>query len=111
VFVGNGSPAYARHFCELMDLHGVDVLCDEELASYRLAGLRRGWWTLLRPSAIASRLRMGALTTNIRGDLLQQGGVLVVRPDGAIAFRHVSRMLGDNAHAADVLAALSRAPA
>ena len=106
VIVGNGTPAHARRFCELMSLDGVNVLCDEELASYKLAGLRRGWWTLLSPSAIAARLRLGGLHTSIRGDVLQQGGVMVIRPSGEIAFRHVSRAIGDNARAVDVLAAL-----
>jgi hypothetical protein len=110
--IGNGSVDQARRFSELLDLRGTQVFSDEALVSYRLAGLRRGWWTVLRPAALTNQLRhrlRGERNKGIRGDLLQQGGTLVITPSGEVRFRHVSRAWGDNATVDDVLAALSSA--
>jgi hypothetical protein len=108
--IGNGSVEQARRFSELMNLGRMKVFSDEALTSYRLAGLRRGWWTLLRPAALVEHLRYrlrGERNKGLRGDLLQQGGTLVVARSGEVHFRHVSRAWGDNAAVTDILAALS----
>ena len=109
VIVGNGNVEQARRFRELMDLQAVPVLSDEALASYRIAGLQRGWWSFLRPSALANWLRLrDGHQRGIRGDVMQQGGTMVIAPSGAVAYKHVSRTWGDNSPARDVLAALER---
>jgi hypothetical protein len=107
--VGNGTVAEAHRFRELMDLDAVRVFSDEALVSYRLAGLRRGWWYMLRPSALWKHLRLrlrGERNKGLRGDLIQQGGTFVIAPSGDLLYRHISRAWGDHATAADVLAAL-----
>lgn len=42
----------------------------------------------------------------IQGDAFQNGGVLVVRPGGEVAYRYISEVSGDHPPVADVLAAI-----
>jgi hypothetical protein len=108
VIVGNGSPAQALAF---RDAHSLDVpvLADPSLQSYRLAGFKRGLTTLVSPRSLwnyARTLARGYRQSETQGDALQQGGVLVVRPGGELAFRFVSRASGDHAPPARIVAAV-----
>jgi NAD(P)-dependent dehydrogenase (short-subunit alcohol dehydrogenase family) len=109
VIVGNGSPAFAQAFREDMALDA-PLLVDPELRAYRAAGLRRGRVELLSPRlplhAIRA-LRAGARQGAIQGDPWQLGGVFVIRPDGALVYRHVSREAGDHPPVREVIAALA----
>jgi NAD(P)-dependent dehydrogenase (short-subunit alcohol dehydrogenase family) len=109
VIVGNGAPAFARAFREDYALEG-PLLVDPELRAYRAAGLRRGRVEILSPRLPLNALRAlrsGARQGAVQGDPWQLGGVFVIRPGGALAFRHVSREAGDHPPVGDVLAALS----
>lgn len=108
VVVGNGAPEFARAFREDLGLAG-PLLVDPELRAYRAAGLRRG-----RVEALSPRLpwhalrawRSGARQTSVQGDPWQLGGVFVIRPDGALLFRHRSAEAGDHPPPEAILAAL-----
>ena len=106
--VGNGAASFAGAFREDFALTG-PLLVDPELRAYRAAGLRRGRVELLSPRlpfhAIRA-LRTGARQMGVQGDPWQLGGMFVIRPGGALAFRHVSREAGDHPAVSDVLAAL-----
>jgi dehydrogenase/reductase SDR family member 12 len=108
VVVGNGAPHFAAAFREDFALEG-PLLVDPELRAYRAAGLRRGRVEVLSPRLPRNALRAlrtGARQVGVQGDPWQLGGVFVLRPDGALTFRHASREAGDHPPIAAVLAAL-----
>jgi NAD(P)-dependent dehydrogenase (short-subunit alcohol dehydrogenase family)/peroxiredoxin len=109
VIVGNGSASFAKAFREDYALAG-PLLVDPELRAYRAAGLRRGRVEILSPRLLPHALRAlrsGARQGAVQGDAWQLGGVFVIRPDGRLLFRHVSREAGDHPAVDDVLEALA----
>ena len=109
VMVGNGSRHFARAF---RDEQGITtpVYVDTERRAYEALGMKRGVLAALGSVAAvrhaARAWRAGFRQGPVRGDPWQLGGVLVVRPGGAIAYRHLSGEAGDHPAVADVLAAL-----
>ena len=106
--VGNGGPSFAAAFYEDQRLDG-PLLVDPELRAYRAAGLRRGRVELLSPRLASNALRAwraGYRQAGVQGDPWQLGGVFVIRPGGALAYRHASREAGDHAPIDAILAAL-----
>ncbi len=108
VIVGNGATFFAAAFREDYDLD-CPLLVDPELRAYRAAGLRRGRVEVLSPRLPLNALR--ALSAGYRqgethGDTWQLGGVFVIRPDGGLLYRYVSRVAGDHPPVAEILAAL-----
>ena len=112
VIVGTGSSVFAKAFRKDLGISEVDVYIDSNRRSYDLAGFRRGISGLLHPRAIWNYLRAffaGYKYKGMQGDALQQGGVLVVAPDGTIVFRFASRVSGDHPEVESVLAAVREA--
>ena len=108
VLVGNGTVEHLRWFLE-DQAPDFPVYTDPTLAVYRRAGMRRDAGAMLHPGSVRATLRArraGFTQPGVKGDPWQQGGVLVIRPDGSIAFRHVSRHLGDHPAPEPILAAL-----
>jgi peroxiredoxin len=95
--VGSGGPSFARGFRERLELE-VPILSDEKLQAYSALGMHRGVGTLLHPGVIAA----GATAIfkyrqrKTMGDATQQGGVLLVKPDGTVAWSFLSRYAGDH---------------
>ena len=96
-YVSTGSVRAAQSFKRKMRLTGA-VWVDPERELYQAFGFRRSVWALLRPTtwwnglrALIRGFRQGAT----RGDPWQNGGVLVARPDGTIAFLFKSKGPGD----------------
>jgi NAD(P)-dependent dehydrogenase (short-subunit alcohol dehydrogenase family) len=109
VIVGNGASSFAKAFREDFELDG-PLLVDPELRSYRAAGLRRGRVEALSPRLPCNAVRAlrGGLSQGaVEGDLWQLGGVFVIRRDGELAYRYVSREAGDHPPIDDILEALS----
>ena len=112
VVIGSGAPHFVAGFRELLDLPPeIVVLCDPELASYRLLGFRRGAGSTLGYRAVKHGLR--ALRAGFRqgktmGDAYQQGGVLVVLPGGQIAYHYASEVAGDHPPPQAIVGALRR---
>ncbi|MCA9675840.1 MAG: AhpC/TSA family protein [Myxococcales bacterium] len=107
--IGNGAPTFIAGFRDTTGYPG-PLYTDPSLEVYRAASLRRGLGTVLRPSVVRSALRArsaGFRQGATQGDALQQGGVLVIAPGGALRFRHVSRAAGDHPPVDDVVAALA----
>jgi peroxiredoxin len=115
VLVGNGEPAAIDGFVERHGLadRPVDVLTDPTLAAFHAAGLVRSAWATFGPRAVVDYVRaMGAgfVPRKTAGDLLQQGGALVVAAGGRIVLHHVATHLADHTDASDLVdAALSLA--
>ncbi len=97
--IGSGAPNFARGFQERMNVPELSIYSDEKLASYAAAGMERSWLSIVDPRAIWKGI--GSLKRHpqkrVMGDASQQGGVVIVKPDGTIAWRQVSRYAGDHA--------------
>jgi hypothetical protein len=109
VIVGSGSPAAAGAFARETGLDGVRIFTDEKRRSFELAGFRRGLGTLISLRAIRNYFKAfcsGHRGGRKEGDALQQGGALVIAPDGTLLYRHASRASGDHPDVRDLLAAL-----
>lgn len=104
--IGNGTPNFIAGFREQTKYDG-PLYTDPSLAVYRAAQLKRGVRRTLDPRAIGktvSAFMQGHRQGRTQGDPWQQGGVLVVAPDGQVKWHHASERPGDNATAADILA-------
>lgn len=104
--VGTGGRAYAAAFKAEQDVW-FPLLVDPRLASFRVAGARRG---TIAQFAGLSTLRAGfrALRRrNLQGRTgrhpLMLGATHVIRPDGAVPFAWVNDDYGDSAPVQDVL--------
>ena len=109
--VGNGAPTFIAGFRDETGYAG-PIYTDPSLATYRAAGLSRGLRSLVNVGAAVRGV--GALARGYRqgrtqGDQLQQGGALVIAPDGSVRWRQVSRGPGDNADPADIVQVVARA--
>jgi AhpC/TSA antioxidant enzyme len=112
--IGNGWPAMAKSWAEHVGFPpSVAVLTDPARAAYDLAGLKRSvMLTLFNPLSIARFVRAsirGFRQGRTAGDLWQQGGALVIRPDGKVTYRSVSLGPGDHPRPAALVEALKRA--
>jgi hypothetical protein len=104
--IGSGGPSFAKGFSERMG-GDIPILCDQERVTYQALEMNRGACTFLHPGVLVR----GATAVfryrqrRIMGDNTQQGGTIVVRPDGSMPFKFISRYAGDRARARDVVAA------
>ncbi|MBX3161521.1 MAG: AhpC/TSA family protein [Deltaproteobacteria bacterium] len=106
--IGSGTPSFIAGFREETGWTG-PIYSDASLAAYRAAELKRSVARTLDPRSLGKALaflRDGHRQGRTQGDNWQQGGVLVVRPGGAVAWHHASDRPGDNATGAQILAAL-----
>jgi peroxiredoxin len=110
VLIGQATPRHAAHFRRRQ---GIDlpVLADEKRASYKAAGAKIATLDeLLGPKVVAKGL-VGALRSRqpqgrTIGHPAQLGGAMIIRPDGSVAWSHMSEDASDNASPAEILAAL-----
>lgn len=107
--VGTGSPSEAKAIQKELQIPDVRIFSDPKGMAYERAGLRRGILPLLRPRAVGNYLRAffsGYVPRKVQGDSLQQGGVLVVRPGGTVAYAFRSRVAGDAPPLGEILGVL-----
>jgi AhpC/TSA antioxidant enzyme len=110
-FVGNGTPRAAAWFQKKFAADST-VLTDPELGTYKAIGARSGLLSTLGPSAWGAGLRAfrsGARQSTTKGHPYQQGGLVVMAPGNRVLYQHISKVAGDHAPVADVLAALEKA--
>jgi hypothetical protein len=108
VIIGNGAPSFIAGFREHTKYDG-PIYTDPSLAVYRAAELERGIAKTFDPRALAPTIgafMRGQRQGRMQGDAWQQGGVLVVAPDGRVRWHHASKRPGDNATVAEIVAAL-----
>lgn len=110
--IGNGSAKQAKAFHEEQEM-AFPLLTDPSLRTYRAAGMKSG---LARTFGISSALRGlsalrgGFLQGRTKGAALQQGGALVIAPDGTELFRFVSEEAGQHPDPQDLVDALGTSP-
>jgi hypothetical protein len=109
VVIGSGAPQFARGFKEHMQLD-VPVFSDEKRATFAAASLRRGMGHMLNPAQLRRVPEaMRYFTLRLEGDATQQGGALLVCPDGTVPFKFANRWPGDHADPNTVVAAALKA--
>ncbi len=109
--IGSGAAHYVEAFQEETGL-AARILSDPDLKTYQAAGLRRGVAKTFSLSSLIGGLRAyasGHRQTGLQGDPWQQGGALVVAPDGPVLLHHVSESLGDHV-AGEILLAVVGEP-
>ncbi len=107
-FIGNGNAFFARGFRDEFSVP-VPIYVDEERVSYKALGLKRNLGSTLNLQILrnARRARAAGFSQKaVEGDAWQQGGVMIVRPDGEVAYSYVSGAAGDHPPVDEVVAAL-----
>jgi len=105
--VGSGAPNFAAGFAKRMG-GDIPIYSDQNRVTYQALEMHRGACTLLDPRVLLT----GATAIfkyrqrRTMGDNTQQGGTIVVRPDGSMPFKFLSRYAGEHARHKDILAAL-----
>ena len=110
VLIGQATPRHAAQFRRRQGIQ-LPVLADEQRVSYRAAGAKiANLSELFGPRSVSKGLLAGARSRKIQtrtvGDAAQLGGSLVIRPDGQVAWSHMSANAGDNASPEEILAAV-----
>jgi hypothetical protein len=109
VVVGNGAPHFIKGFREETSYEG-KLFTDPSLESYKLAGLKRGFFRVINPVALVYAVRgyaRGARQTRMKGDAHQLGGVLIIDVESRILFQHTENIAGDLVDKVKLLAALA----
>ena len=110
VLIGQATPRHAAQFRRRQGIQ-LPVLADERRVSYRAAGAKiANLSELFGPRSVSKGLLAGARSRKIQtrtvGNAAQLGGSLVIRPDGQVAWSHMSANAGDNASPEEILAAV-----
>jgi prostamide/prostaglandin F2alpha synthase len=115
VLIGQATPRHAAHFRRRLEID-LPVLADESRESYKLAGAKIATTDELVGPAVMAKGIGRALASGGRirqgrtiGHNAQLGGAMVVKPDGSVAWSHMSENASDNASPSDILAAARKA--
>ena len=110
VLIGQLTPRHAAHFRRRQGIE-LPVLADENRASYKAAGAKIATMNeLLGPNVVAKGLmttvQTGRFQTRTLGHPAQLGGAMVIKPDGGVAWSHMSQDASDNAPPEEILEAV-----
>src|SRR6266850_7150016 len=95
--IGSGAPHFARGFKEQMQID-VPIYSDQTLAAYQATSMRRGLRYLFHPGQLSKWMKSWRyFRLQLKGDATQQGGVVIVLPDGSVPYRFHNRFPGDHA--------------
>jgi peroxiredoxin len=108
--IGQGTPRHAEHFVEEYGLDGMRVLVDPDRKTYDAAGAKIATVDeLWHPRIVARAAKITATQRLVQGRTdghgAQLGGVLVVAPDGRIAWARMADDASDNPPTSEVLEA------
>ena len=109
IAIGNGHARWARDFIEEQSVT-FPVFVDPGLRSYEHFGMKRGLGevTTVKSLMHAGRaLSRGHRQSGIRGDAVQNGGVVVLDGGGDVIYKHVEQETGDLADLDAVIAAIT----
>jgi prostamide/prostaglandin F2alpha synthase len=115
VLIGQATPRHAAHFRRRQGVE-LPVLADEKRESYRAAGAKVATTAeLLGPKSVGRGLvkTVGSGGKIHQGKVVghpaQLGGAMIVTPDGALPWSHMSEDASDNAPPEEILAAAHEA--
>lgn len=108
--IGQATPRQAAHFRRTRKIE-LPILADEKRASYKAAGAKMATFNeLLGPRVVAKGIvtsaRTGAVQGRTIGHPAQLGGSMVIKPDGTVAWTHMSQDASDNAGVEEIVAAV-----
>lgn len=110
--IGQATPRHATHFRRKLEID-LPVLADEDRDSYKAAGAKVATLTeLLGPASVgrgALKTLKGQRQGRVIGHPAQLGGVFVVRPDGEVAWSHMSDDPSDLPSTDELVAAVRKA--
>ena len=109
IVIGNGAPHFIAGFREVTGYRG-PLYTDPSLAVFEAAQLKRGVMKTLNVLSALPTIRAfarGSKQGSVEGDPWQQGGVLVIAPDGEIKWHFASARPGDNPSVARIVGALA----
>ena len=97
--IGMGTPKHAAHFRREYDV-GFTLLVDPDRRAYEAAGTKRATVSELFGPRVLARGARATVSERVfqgrrQGDVAQLGGVLVIAPDGAVVYAHMSESAGD----------------
>ena len=109
--IGQGKPRNAAHFRRRQEID-LPVLADEDCASYRAAGTRRGNLVdLVGPKpvvkGIVTAVTRGQMQGRPVGDIARLGGAMIVRVGGDIAWARMAEDAADNVSAEELARAVA----
>ena len=87
------------------------IFSDPRREAYEAAGLKHGIFKTLNPTSMRRGMKArseGFRQRKTMGDPFQQGGVLVVAPNGQVIYSYASNEAGDHPPIADVLGSLRK---
>ncbi len=110
--VGQATPKHAAHFKRRF-APSLQIFADEKRETYPLVGaVRAGAAQLMNPASVLKGIGRSAKNRTVQGrpigDVQQLGGTVIVMPDGAIPWSHMSRDASDNASIKEILEALTK---
>lgn len=108
VVVGHGTVEEAQAFAAA-HAAGLRVFTDPTREAYCAVGMKRGLGTSMSVGVVKRAARAyarGFRQTRTQGDALQQGGVILLAPDGRMLFEFISDEAGEHPSLDDVLAAV-----
>ena len=112
VLIGQATPRHAAHFRRKFELE-LPVLADKDRESYKAAGAKVATMgELLGPASVSKGIghavkSKGAVRQGkVIGHPAQLGGAMIVTPDGAVAWSHMSEDASDNAPPEEILEAV-----
>jgi hypothetical protein len=110
--IGNGNPVHAREFMTRMGMTG-EVYTDPARLLYDQVGMLHGVRRTLNLKS--SRLgrearRIGYRQLGVRGDAWQQGGCLLIAPDGELLYEYRSEVAGDHPPMGVILDSIANRP-
>lgn len=110
VLIGNGKPEWGRWFRDETRIE-IPLYCDPRKATYEAVGMTRGWFKVFSPRAALSAiraLRAGHRQASVKGDALQNGGVVILDKAGTVVWRFVQQSSGDLSNGDEVLRNIPR---
>ena len=112
MLIGQATPRQAAHFRRRLEIE-LPILADESRGSYKAAGAKVATMAeLLGPKMIrkgmAASRQNGVRQGRTVGHPAQLGGAMLITPDGAVAWSHMSDDASDNASPEAILEAAGR---
>jgi peroxiredoxin len=110
VVIGQGEPEDAAKFRRSQHVEELPLFTDRKRESYRAAGTKVATFSeLLGPRVIGRGIRASVSNRKHQGKVVghaaQLGGVMIVKPDGEIAYSHLSSDASDYPENEEVLEA------
>lgn len=109
IFIGNGQPNFIKGFKDELNIKDAEIYTDPSLEIFKAAGFKKGFLAVIGPSALINQIKpmvngFHHSPNKNNGNIWQLGGILVMKPNGQVAYHYISQITGDYPPENDVLA-------